>query len=122
MPDPVPTFSEVVTRIRDDYPDFAYIHVLEPQGASRADEKQSGINSTGGNGTVGDAKVSNRFLRDIWGDKPYITNADFGRDNAISAVEREGGLVSFGRHFISNVRKNEFFFFFGLVCPAQAQD
>jgi NADPH2 dehydrogenase len=82
MPDPIPTFSEVVTRIRDDHPGFAYIHVLEP--------------TRNGNDT-------NKFLRDIWGDRPYITNYDFGRDSAIEMVEKEGGLVSFGRHFISNV-------------------
>ena len=28
MPDPIPTFRELVTRIRDSYPDFAYIDVL----------------------------------------------------------------------------------------------
>ena len=29
MPDPIPTFAELVTHIRDSYPDFAYVHVLE---------------------------------------------------------------------------------------------
>lgn len=29
MPDPIPTFAELVTRIRDNHPDFAYIHVIE---------------------------------------------------------------------------------------------
>ena len=95
MPDPVPTFAEVVTRIRDDYPDFAYIHVLEPTTHHRP---------VGESETEKD-KDSNQFLRDIWGDRPYIANSGFGRDSAIEAVEKEGGLISFGQHFISNVSK-----------------
>lgn len=90
MPDPVPTFSEVVTRIRDDHPGFAYIHILEPATAEE----------------------SNKFLRDIWGGRPYIANSDFGRDSAIEAAEKEGGLISFGRHFISNVSFLFFFFYY----------
>jgi len=94
MPDPVPTFTEVVTRIRDDHPGFAYIHVLEPTAHHRPAGE-----------SAAETKDSNKFLRDIWGDRPYIANYDFGRDNAIEMAEKEGGLVSFGRHFISNVSK-----------------
>jgi NADPH2 dehydrogenase len=95
MPDPVPTFTEVVTRIRDDHPDFAYIHVLEPTTHHRPVGE--------GESETGKYEDSNKFLRDIWGDRPYIANCDLGRDSAIELVEKDGGLVSFGRHFISNV-------------------
>ncbi|KAI0287580.1 FMN-linked oxidoreductase [Russula brevipes] len=95
MPDPVPTFSEVVTRIRDDYPAFAYLHVLEPTTHHKAKANE-------GSGGAWNDEESNRFLRDIWGDRVYIANSDFGRDSAIEAVEKEGGLISFARHFISN--------------------
>ena len=93
MSDPLPTFAEVVKRIRVNYPNFAYLHVLEPTTHHRP----------GSEGETGND--SNKLLRDIWGDGVYITNSDFGRDNAIEAVEKEGGLVSFARHFISNVSK-----------------
>ena len=93
MPDPLPTFTEVVKRIRVGYPDFAYLHVIEPTTHHRPD----------GEGETG--KESNKLLRDIWSEGTYITNSDFGRDSAIEAVEKEGGLVSFARHFISNVSK-----------------
>ena len=93
MPDPVPTFAEVVTRIHDGYPDFAYIHVLEPTPKHRTVEEI----------VAGKNEGSNKFLRDIWGDRPYIANYDFDRDSAIETVEKEGGLISFGHHFISNV-------------------
>jgi NADPH2 dehydrogenase len=95
MPDPLPTFAEVVKRIRVGYPDFAYIHVLEPTTHHRPKGESEGEAE----------KDSNKLLRDIWGDGVYITNSDFGRDSAIEAVEKEGGLVSFARHFISNVSK-----------------
>jgi NADPH2 dehydrogenase len=103
MPDPVPTFSEVVTRIRDDYPAFAYIHILEPTTHHGK--------AAGGKRENGKTKESNKFLRDIWGDRVYIANSDFGRDSAIEAVEKEGGLISFARHFISNVSFCSFFVF-----------
>jgi NADPH2 dehydrogenase len=96
MPDPLPTFAELVERIRVAYPDFAYLHVLEPTTHHRPD----------GEGETGkkNSNDSNKLLRDIWGDdRAYITNSDFGRGSAIETVEKEGGLVSFARHFISNV-------------------
>lgn len=95
MPDPLPTFAELVKRIRIAYPEFAYVHILEPTTHHRPD----------GEGETGkkNPNDSNKLLRDIWGDRAYIANSDFGRDNAIEAVERGGGLVSFARHFISNV-------------------
>ena len=93
MPDPLPTFAEVVKRIRVGYPDFAYIHVLEPTTHHRPD------------GESGGPKDSNKLLRDTWGDGVYIANSDFGRDSAIETAEKEGGLISFARHFISNVSK-----------------
>ena len=88
MADPIPTFAEVVKRIRDAHPDFAYIHVLEAPAAERSSAPQG---------------PSNKVLRDIWGDRPYIANVDFERETAIETVEKEGGLVSFARHFLSNV-------------------
>ena len=93
MPDPVPTFTELVTRIRDDHPDFAYIHIPEPIPAPKSTSD-----------TASRGAESNQFLRDIWGDRAYITNSGYNHDTAIEVVEREGGLVSFARHFISNVR------------------
>ncbi|KAH8982222.1 hypothetical protein EDB92DRAFT_2117892 [Lactarius akahatsu] len=85
MPDPIPTFAELVTSIRDSYPDFAYLHVIE-------------ITDIVGPVT----RPSTKFLRDIWGDRPYIANGGYERDTAIEVVEKEGGLVAFARYFISN--------------------
>jgi len=91
MPDPIPTYTELVTRIRDNHPDFAYIHVMQ---ATSIDMFGTGEPIT---------RPSTKFLRDIWGDRPFISNACYERDSAIEEVEKEGGLISFGRYFISNV-------------------
>jgi NADPH2 dehydrogenase len=93
MPDPLPTFTEVVKRIRVAYPHFAYLHVIEPTTHHRSDGEGEGDED------------SSKPLRDIWGDGAYITNSGFQRDSAIKVVEKEGGLVSFARHFISNVSR-----------------
>jgi NADPH2 dehydrogenase len=93
MADPLPTFAEVVKRIRVGYPDFAYIHVLD-RTTHHTLPKTDGESEKG--------EDANKLLRDIWGDGAYITNSDFGRDSAIEVIEKEGGLVSFARHFISN--------------------
>jgi len=90
MPDPIPTFAGLVTRIRDSYPDFAYIHVLEATDLILAGPK------------VPAKRSSVKFLRDIWGDRPYIANANYERDSAIEVAEKEGGLISFARYFSSN--------------------
>jgi len=91
MPDPIPTFTELVMRIRDKYPDFAYIHVIE---GTDVDYFGTGVSIM---------RPSTKFLRDIWGDRPFISNGSYERDTAIEEVEKEGGLISFGRYFISNV-------------------
>ena len=111
MPDPIPTFAEVVTRIRDNHPGFSYIHVLEPTTHHRP---------AGESGTAPTVD-SNQPLRAIWGDRPYIANSGFERDTAIETVEKEGGLISCAQHFLANVSKNnDLFPFYGcegaLIC------
>ncbi|KAI0063310.1 NADH:flavin oxidoreductase/NADH oxidase [Artomyces pyxidatus] len=86
MPDPIPTFSALVTKIVEKHPELAYIHVVEPEG------EQQGIPTT----------ESNKFLRDIWGPRPFIAAAGFDREKAIKTVEEQGGLVAFGKLFIAN--------------------
>ncbi|KIY72081.1 NADH:flavin oxidoreductase/NADH oxidase [Cylindrobasidium torrendii FP15055 ss-10] len=89
MDDPKPTFAYVAEQLRRSYPDFAYLHVVEPRIDGATDSKS------------GDGE-SNDFLRKIWSPKPYITAGAYGRDNAIEHVDKTGDLVAFGRHFISN--------------------
>jgi NADPH2 dehydrogenase len=79
MPDPIPTIAGLVTRIRDSHPDFAYIHVLEAIDIVPilAGPKVSAV-----------TRPSFKFLREIWGGRPYIANANYERDKG---YERPAG-------------------------------
>ncbi len=90
MKEPLPTFTAFVERIRDAHPNFAYIHVVEEIQRTEADPIPNGTNS-------------NDALRKAWGDRPYVAAGGFDRDSANSTVEKYGGLIAFGRHFIANV-------------------
>ncbi|KAA1477656.1 FMN-linked oxidoreductase [Dentipellis sp. KUC8613] len=88
MPDPVPTFRELVTRLRDTTPDLAFIHVIEPRINGIELQKVD--------------HESSDFLREIWGPRPFIAAGGFTREDAIQTAEEKGGLIAIGRMFISN--------------------
>jgi 2,4-dienoyl-CoA reductase-like NADH-dependent reductase (Old Yellow Enzyme family) len=87
--DPLPTHRAFVERLRDAHPNFGYIHVTESR---EIDENKEG-----------QLDHSKATLRSIWGDRPYIAAGGFDGVTANSTVEKHGGLVAFGRKFISNV-------------------
>ncbi|TFY63171.1 hypothetical protein EVG20_g6430 [Dentipellis fragilis] len=88
MPDPVPTFRELVTRIRDTTPGLAFIHVIEPRINGIELQKVD--------------HESSDFLREIWAPRPFIAAGGFTREDAIKTAEEKGGLIAIGRMFISN--------------------
>ena len=95
MKDPLPTFATLIERVRDAHPNFAYIHVIEPRVDGSTDSDLTDENRA----------QSNEVLRKIWGDRPYIAAGGMDSATAINAVEKHGGLVAFGRHFIANVSR-----------------
>ncbi|KAI9440717.1 hypothetical protein H4582DRAFT_1811459 [Lactarius indigo] len=92
MKDPLPTFTTFIERVRDAHPNFAYIHVVEPRVDGIVDLAVTDENRA----------QSNEALRKIWGDRPYIAAGGMDGTAAINMVEKYGGLVAFGRHFIAN--------------------
>lgn len=83
MEDPIPQFSHFVRALKQEFPDLAYIHIIESSGNNTRE---------------------NDFLREIWRPKPYISAGGYKRDGAMSrTAEKENELVAFGRNFISNV-------------------
>ncbi|VDB85545.1 unnamed protein product [Peniophora sp. CBMAI 1063] len=89
MKDPVPTFKTLVERINSKYPNFAYIHVVEPDAY--------------GEGSVAEGVVrSNDFIDEIRLLKPVIHASGYDRASALKAAEKEGVLVGFARSFIGN--------------------
>ncbi|THH14382.1 hypothetical protein EW146_g5951 [Bondarzewia mesenterica] len=91
MPDPIPTFTKLVTRVRDIHPDFGYLHVVEPP-IDRSVERSEKI----------DSKDSNDFLREIWGKRMYLAAGGFDRASAIETADTKGGLIVFAKKFLAN--------------------
>ncbi|KAJ6581839.1 NADH:flavin oxidoreductase/NADH oxidase [Mycena capillaripes] len=77
---PKPTFSYLVTQLRDRYPELVYLHVVEP----RVD----------GN--------SNDFICDIWGDRRLISAGGYTPETAFAVAENKGDLIAFSCSFITN--------------------
>ncbi|KAF5353345.1 hypothetical protein D9756_007794 [Leucocoprinus leucothites] len=93
MEDPVPQFTHFVTTLKQEFPDLAYIHVIEPRVAGDRDDNVRGQKP----------HAANNFLRDIWAPRPYMSAGGYDRQDAIrQADERENELVAFGRTFIAN--------------------
>ncbi|KZT02773.1 NADH:flavin oxidoreductase/NADH oxidase [Laetiporus sulphureus 93-53] len=89
MSDPKPTFSYLVSQIAAQYPNFAYIHVIEPRVNGNEDR-------------VPEAGESNDFLRTIWAPRRFISSGGHNRETAFETAEKNGDLVAFGRFFISH--------------------
>ncbi|KAJ7239766.1 putative NADPH2 dehydrogenase chain OYE2 [Mycena haematopus] len=87
--DPRPTYTSLVTQLRDRFPDLAYLHVVEPRvdGSETVDIKDG---------------YSNDFIRGIWGDRRLISAGGYTRETAIAAAEEKGDLIAFGRSYIAN--------------------
>ena len=102
MADPRPTFAYLTTALRDKHLKLAYLHVTEPRVAGNMD-------------IVTIAGEDNDFLREIWNSgeggeaRVFISAGGYTRDTALHTAEEKGGLVAFGRQYISNVRAVAFF-------------
>jgi NADPH2 dehydrogenase len=92
MADPKPTYGHLVSHIAKHYPDFAYIHAVEPR-----------VSGSSENPKYDPSKESNDFLREIWAPRPLICAGGFKRESALERAESTGDLIAFGRLFISNV-------------------
>ena len=102
MEDPVPQYTHVVTRIRELYPELAYIHVIEPRADGDATRE------------VVNASQSNQFIHDLWAPRPLISVGAFDRELGLAVAEKEGHLIAYGRPFLANVSYifDRFNFFF----------
>ena len=102
MEDPIPTFSYVTTQIRDKYPTFAFIHLVEPL-------------VTGSYDCVPQENDSNDFLREIWNapakgeshpnenGRVLISAGGYTAESAEHVSDTKGDVTAFGRFFIPNV-------------------
>ncbi|KAJ7052273.1 hypothetical protein C8F01DRAFT_1261986 [Mycena amicta] len=93
--DPRPTYSYLVTQLRDRFPDLAYLSLVEAHGF-----RFSAENPASELASVNEGK-SNDFLREIWGERPLISTGGYTRESALAAAEK-GDIVGFARSFIAN--------------------
>ncbi|THV03538.1 NADH:flavin oxidoreductase/NADH oxidase [Dendrothele bispora CBS 962.96] len=90
MKDPKPTFTYIVKKLKELYPNLGYLHVIEPGvvGNTTVDQDASG--------------ESNDFLREIWAPKPLISAGGYSRESATKTADEKGDVIAFGRIFTSN--------------------
>ncbi|KAF9064578.1 FMN-linked oxidoreductase [Rhodocollybia butyracea] len=84
MKDPLPTYAYLVSQLKEKHPNLSYLHLIQSRDLDDPDQ-------------------SNEALFDLWSPRPLIVADGFNRDKALKITERDGVLVAFGRHFISNV-------------------
>ncbi|KAF9061446.1 NADH:flavin oxidoreductase/NADH oxidase [Rhodocollybia butyracea] len=83
MKTPLPTYTHLVSQLKERHPNLSYLHLIQSRD-------------------LDDAKQSNETLLDLWSPRPLVIADGFNREKAIKTTEREGVLVAFGRQFISN--------------------
>ncbi|KAK7447079.1 hypothetical protein VKT23_014293 [Stygiomarasmius scandens] len=91
MKDPKPTFAHLTRKLKELYPNIAYLSVVEPRIAGGQDVE-----------SVADPNESNDFLREIWAPKPFISAGAYTRESAMKRADEQGDLIAFGRYYISN--------------------
>ncbi|KAG7441239.1 FMN-linked oxidoreductase [Guyanagaster necrorhizus] len=89
MDGPLPTFSHLVMRVKELYPDFAYLHVIE-------------VRVDGGREVETDD-----FIRKIlWAPRPVISAGGYTRELGMQTAEEKGGLNAYGMWYISNFQSD----------------
>ena len=87
----------IVQAFKDQHPDFAYLHLVEPETIGTRNRDAVDMRS--------EVRESNDLLREIWTPpqpRPLILAGGFTRKLALQYADR-GDLIALGRLFISNV-------------------
>ncbi|KAJ3731227.1 NADH:flavin oxidoreductase/NADH oxidase [Lentinula guzmanii] len=83
MKDPIPTYTYLISQLKEKHPNLAYLHLIQSRN-------------------LDNPKETNEDFFDVWLPRPLIVADGFTRETALKVAERDGVLVAFGRHFISN--------------------
>lgn len=111
MKDPIPTFSYIVQQIAERYPNFAFLHVIEPRVDASTDrtpseEEVSCCSYHDLRGLELTQSQSNDFIRKIWHPRPFISAGGYNRELSVEAAETKGDLIAWGRYYVSNVSRS----------------
>jgi NADPH2 dehydrogenase len=85
---PIPGYSYLVSQLAQQFPNLAYVHVVEPRSDDLYDASSG---------------ASNDFIREIWSPRTLISAGGYERDTAIEVAEEKGDVIAFSRHYIANV-------------------
>lgn len=95
IPDPIPTYTYLVSRVRSLFPDLAYLHSTEPRIDGMSDEFQP---------VTPDCGSGNDFIREVWGPRPFLIDGGFTPPTALLCADKyPWDVVAFGRLFLANV-------------------
>ncbi|KAJ3747485.1 NADH:flavin oxidoreductase/NADH oxidase [Lentinula detonsa] len=83
MKNPIPTYTYLISQLKEKHPNLAYLHLIQSRN-------------------LDNPKETNEDFFDAWLPRPLIVADGFTRETALKVAERDGVLVAFGRHFISN--------------------
>ncbi|KZP21341.1 FMN-linked oxidoreductase [Athelia psychrophila] len=92
MTNPGPQFTHLISTIRDLYPDFAYLHILEARVDGVVDRETVSVNLL----------KERDALHALWAPRPLITAGGYDRELGLDVAQKTGQLVAYGRLFISN--------------------
>lgn len=93
MASPESQFTHLISNIRALYPDFAYLHVVEPRVDGSVDRA-----------TIPPSQTAERdALHALWSPKPLVSAGGHDRATGLDTAQHTGVLVAYGRLFISNV-------------------
>ncbi|KAA1472759.1 FMN-linked oxidoreductase [Dentipellis sp. KUC8613] len=93
MKNPYPTFTYLVTRLKDHYPDLMYLHFTEPHMDGTDDAHTPFTEDVGS---------ANDFVRRVWAPRPFLSAGGYTRETALYVTQKYGDVIAFGRYFISN--------------------
>ncbi|KAF7967163.1 hypothetical protein HWV62_35640 [Athelia sp. TMB] len=92
MANPLPQFTHLISSIRTLYPNFAYLHIVEPRVDGWVDRT-----------TIPASQTKERdTLHALWSPKPLISAGGHDRATGLEAAQKSGVLIAYGRLFISN--------------------
>jgi NADPH2 dehydrogenase len=107
MQDPIPTYTSLLTSLRDTHPNLAYISLIEPWVYGNTDNGDTFIGS-------------NVPLYKIWAPRPILAGGYTSQiPKAFKDAEEHNIIAVFGRDFISNVSER-FYLPIGLVDKTNA--
>ncbi|KAI0629633.1 NADH:flavin oxidoreductase/NADH oxidase [Trametes polyzona] len=87
MENPIPTFTYLVEKLKEKFPNLAFIHSVAP-GAPGNEWPKDGLDP--------------EFIRKLWAPRLVVTTGGYDRESGLKVAEETGQLIGYGRAFLAN--------------------